>query len=656
VLRLALFGGFEARLSAAGEVLLPTRKAKLVLARLALPPGRVHTREQLIDLLWSDRGQSQARASLRQELSALRRALAPTRPSVLRIERDRVWLDGNAVEVDVAEFETLAASSNAEDWRRCLTLYRGPLLEGISVADDACETWLSFERGRYRERHLDLLGKLLEHELTAREFDAAGEVAMRLLAIDSLSEEGHRGLMRVYAERGDHGRALKQYQQCRELLQRELRVQPGAETRELYETLRAQRASPLSPRLSSMSGASEREERELPAVAVLAFRNLSEDRAYDYFGDGVAEDLSTALAAWRSFPVIASSSSLTYRDETLAPGEIGRQLGAQYLVCGSVRPGEQRVRVAARLVEVATGRQVWAGQYDRVTAHMFDVQDDITRRVAAILIPEVENAELKKMVTKRTENLAAWQSCVRGRSLLNQYNCEGNAAARACFQRAVAEDPQYADAWIGLAYSYMRDIDVGCGGERDHLLEQAFVAARRAVAFDPDSSAGHLCLGQAHVWAENHDLAIEETQAAVALNPYNAHARMALGNRLELAGRTAEGIASMERSLRLNPRDPNRFTYMGYLARAYVRLGRYEVALRWARRMVELKPEFPDAHYRLAICLAHLDRASEARDALAHCERLRPGYLKQRSDWRPYPGAEANEHFFAGLRRHGLTA
>jgi adenylate cyclase len=148
---------------------------------------------------------------------------------------------------------------------------------------------------------------------------------------------------------------------------------------------------------------------------------------------------------------------------------------------------------------------------------------------------------------------------------------------------------------------------------------------------------------------------LPRTEAAVELNSNNAHACMALGNRLDLAGRTEDGIAQMEPSLQLNPRDPNRFVYMGYLGRAYVRLGDYETGAKWARGMVRLRPDHADAHYRLAVCLGHLGRAEEARAALAECERLRPGFLKQRAGWwRPHPDEASNEHFFAGLRRLGL--
>ena len=145
-----------------------------------------------------------------------------------------------------------------------------------------------------------------------------------------------------------------------------------------------------------------------------------------------------------------------------------------------------------------------------------------------------------------------------------------------------------------------------------------------------------------------------ETEAAIELNPSNAHARLALGNRLDLVGRTVEGIMEMERSLYLNPRDPHRWAYMSFLARAHTDARHYEEALGWAQEGLQLKPDQPDQHFRLAVCLGHLGRAEEARGALARCERLRPGYVAKRAAWRPYADPSRNQHFFAGLRKLGL--
>lgn len=391
-----------------------------------------------------------------------------------------------------------------------------------------------------------------------------------------------------------------------------------------------------------------------PAVAVLPFTNIGGDPEQAYFADGLTEDVITALSLWRSFPVIARNSTFTYKGQAVDVKRVGRELGARYVLEGSVRKAGNRVRVTAQFIDAETGHHVWVERYDRALEDVFDLQDELTQRMAATIEPELERAELKKAAAKRTESLSAWDCYLRGMAAITQRSCEGNARAREMFERAVARDPNYSDGWTGLTLSHVRDISEGCTDDREATLARAFEAGHRAVALDGASSSAHFNLGTAYVWAERYDLAIAETELALRLNPNNAHACMGLGNRLDLAGRTEEGIAQMEHSLQLNPRDPNLASYMGFLARAYIRLGDYEKALDRARSMVQLRPNHPDPLYRLAVCLAHLDRVEEARAALEGCERLRAGFLTQRAGWRPYPDADSNERFFAGLRRHRL--
>jgi Flp pilus assembly protein TadD len=170
-----------------------------------------------------------------------------------------------------------------------------------------------------------------------------------------------------------------------------------------------------------------------------------------------------------------------------------------------------------------------------------------------------------------------------------------------------------------------------------------------------DSSAlTHHVLSTAYVWREQVSLSLAEVQRTLELNPYFARAHLAWGNRLDLAGRSQEGIPALRKALELNPRDPERHMYLAFLSRALVVQGEYEEALQVAERAVVLAPENADMLYRLAVCLAHLDRISEARQALAACEKARPGFVAKRRSWRPYNDDLRNSIFFAGMDRHGL--
>ena len=236
-LSLTLLGGFHARLEPGPTLTLPTRKAQGLLAYLALPLGQAHPRDKLATLLWGGIREESARASLRQALFAIRRALAEAEVEVLRQEADTLALVTGAVELDVTAFERLVADGAPEALARAAALYRGDLLSGFALDEAPFEEWLLGERERLRELALEGLAKLLAQQRRTNMTEAAVVTALRLLTLDPLQEPVHRTLMRLYAEQGRRGTALRQYQQCVAVLQRELGVEPETETKQVYQEI-----------------------------------------------------------------------------------------------------------------------------------------------------------------------------------------------------------------------------------------------------------------------------------------------------------------------------------------------------------------------------------------------------------------------------------
>lgn len=391
-----------------------------------------------------------------------------------------------------------------------------------------------------------------------------------------------------------------------------------------------------------------------PAIAVLPFANMSGDPEQEYFSDGITEDIITALSHFRSFPVIARNSTFTYKGRAIRIQQVAEELGARYVLEGSVRKAGERIRITAQLVDAETGHHVWADKFDSTIHDVFDIQDEITQKIVATMEPELAQAEIERAAVRRSENLTAWDFVLRGMAYVNRHTRDDFNAAQEFFQRAIDLDPNYSEAWAGLGWSYLRAIEL-CGvDERQGLIEKGMAAGKKAVKLDDHSSIAHYVLGLSYVWAEQFQTAISEVEISLQLNPYNAQAQRGLGNRLDLVGRTTEGIIKMEQALQLSPRDPNCPKLMGYLCRAYIDHGQPAEALHWIERAINLRPDTPDLRYRHAVCLAHLDRVDEAKKALDECERLQPGFLTQRERWRPYSDDERNQRFFAGLSRHGL--
>ncbi len=256
LLRLELLGGFSVSLGESQPLLLPARKAQALLAYLALPPGRWHSREKLTALLWGDAPEAQARQAFRQTLSRLRRALPDRGQHLLQERADRLALEAASVSVDAVDFASAVAAGSPADLERATRLYRGDLLDGFTLDEAPFEEWRLVERERLHELALEALTKLLREHLGTGRVDAAIQVALRILALDPLQEAVHRSLMRLLLRQGRRAMALQQYQTCVVSLQRELGAEPEEETRQLYrEILRASRPA-LDPPAAPMSAAS----------------------------------------------------------------------------------------------------------------------------------------------------------------------------------------------------------------------------------------------------------------------------------------------------------------------------------------------------------------------------------------------------------------
>ena len=389
---------------------------------------------------------------------------------------------------------------------------------------------------------------------------------------------------------------------------------------------------------------------ESKAIAVLPFTNISDDPEQEYFADGLTEDLITALTLWRLFPVIARNSTFTYKGKAVEVTKIASELGARYVLEGSVRKAGNRVRISAQLIDGKTAHHIWAEKYDRKLKDIFALQDEITQRIAAMIVPEVRQAEFTRSAKKRQIDLGAWDYFLRGIAFIHEFSKENNAKAREMFQRAIELDPNYSDAYSGLAWSYHRDLLMQCTDDRKETIAKALEASRRAVALDSASSIAHQVLSTAHIWRDEHDFALAEARVTVELNPNDAIGLHGLGNKSDLAG-DPEGIPRMLRAQQLNPQDPDRHMNLTFLARAYVNIREHEKAIECARLAIQRRADYPHAYFILAIALGHVGRIKEARTALDECERLQAGFVDSRANWCPYTNEGSNRYLLAGLEK-----
>jgi TolB-like protein len=655
-LQIKLLGGFDVRLASGEAVEIASRKTRALLAHLALPAGRAHARDRLTCLLWSDRGDKQARDSLRQAFSELGRALGAITPPPLVKNHDTISLDAATTEVDAMAFERLAASNAAGDLHRAVEIYSGDLFDGFGVNDFGFEEWLRLERQRLRDLATTVLKKVLAYETGA----SAIAIAQRLLAVDPLQEEGHRALMRLYVDAGEVGLALRQYDLCRDLLRRELDATPSAETEQLNRDIRthvpdssargslpngAESATPVRARQTVTASSSPK-----PSIAILPFRNLNDDSAQRYFSDGITEDIITELARFHSLTVIARHSSFRFREESVELSEIARRLDAQYIVEGSVRRAADRLRITARLVEAQSGRQLWSERYDRDLTDLFAVQDAVVQAIVVTLWGRVEAAAGETARRKRTENMAAYDFLLRGVQLFRTFADTDTQPARDVLERAIALDPELAPAYAFLAALHMRD---WWDYRSRPILEKALMLANQAVALDGNDGLCHTALGYVRLERCEFDEALFHIGRAVDLNPNDPDAAICMGSLLAYVGRVDEAVEWVGTAFRLNPFPPQ--MYWAHDLLVLYTAHRYADALAAFNRITVPKKDAWETIYVVA-SRGQLGQLAEARALVAAFGAAEPGIsLLHHAAQEPYRDPADLQHLLDGLRKAGLS-
>jgi adenylate cyclase len=387
------------------------------------------------------------------------------------------------------------------------------------------------------------------------------------------------------------------------------------------------------------------------AIAVLPFRNLSNDPSQEYFADGLAEDLISSLAGLRIYPVISRNSSFTYKGQMADPREAGQKLGAHYIVTGSVRKAGERLRVNAELVDSNDGRQIWSGRYDRQISDFFDVQDEITAAIAGAVGPALAQSEMLHAIRRTPQNLDAWDCIHRGMWHLYRYTKEGVAKARAWGVRALELQPTSATAHCIIAFSRMYEVIYQWTDSRDEPIQEAMKAAEQAVAADKDDPMALTALGFACSLSGYRDRAVAVLERAVQANPSSAFALWSLGATLATAGRPDDAIPMVEKAIRLSPQDPLMNEFLFTIGSAHFIASRYEESIEFAQRSLDLKADQPGAWRILAAANALTDKLVEARQAVGQLLRLTPNLTEDRL--RIFLQDDAAEMYLKGLRLAG---
>jgi TolB-like protein/Tfp pilus assembly protein PilF len=610
------------------ELTIPSRKGQALIAVLALAGGEPVPRERLMGLLWSDRGEQQARSSLRQVLSELRKVLADSDTPLLTTQRDSVCLDTAAIEIDAGRFEHLIDAATPEALVEATNLYRGDLLNGLDVRDPAFEGWLRIERERLRGR----TGRALRCVLEQQTGDNAIATARRLLAFDPLQEPTHRVLMRLYADNGERTLALKQYQTCCDVLAADLGVVPEPKTEKLAQAIRTGAESATEDTGSDPGARATEPEAlslpDIPSIAVLPFTNLSTEPEQEYFADGIADDIITTLSKIPKLFIVARDSTFTYRGQSIDVKQVGREQGVRYVLEGSVRKTANRVRVTAQLIDATLGHHLWAERYDCILDDIFKVQDDITKKVTTELQVRLTEGEAARVWSKGTSNIEAWEKIIRAFPLTDHHVREHNAEARRLADEAVRLDPTYATAWVTLGWTHWEDALWGWSDSRESSMKAALSCAQRALKCDPENPEALVLLGCIYMEKKNAGKATELGKQAVALSPNNAGNVALAAMVMIFGGEPKNGLPLVKRAMRLSPVYPQWFYLMVGIVHHIV--GDHHRALGVFRECVAKEPETTVHRIWLTSALVETGQGEEAEHLAAEILEIDPDFKTSR--------------------------
>ena len=371
---------------------------------------------------------------------------------------------------------------------------------------------------------------------------------------------------------------------------------------------------------------------DVPAVAFLPFVIPGGGVEEQTLADGLVDDLIAALGSCRWFPVIARQSSFIYRDSQLASQQIARELGAEYLVDGTVRRTETQLRISMRLTEGRSGRQIWAGEATRPLEQFYATQSDLLVEIGNALELELARNERRRAATfPEASGLDAYILLQRGHWHLVQRRQADHAEAFRLFREAVALAPTYAQARAALAWTTALAAERGwINRPRREVFDEASDHAQEAVRLGPEFSSTWHVLGEISLLRDDSwNESLNAFEESIALNPSNVAARARMASPLACTGQPRAAIDAVARATRLSPRDPRRPIWMFGLSIAHCLLGEHDAALAAIRLGLQFRPDEAGAYHLLAINLAHLDRRSEAAEAYRKLVRLEPDAMER---------------------------
>ncbi len=631
-----LLGPFTVSATDGTEAVLP-KKARALLAFLVVNRGRRLQRDELATLLWSNTGSEQARQSLRQCVSVMRRIVDPSVINDLDARSDTLtFRPASTIVSDVAALERLRSSTELQDLEAAVALFRGEFLAGLNLAAEPFQEWMDTERRCFAAIRTDLLTTLAGRHASAGDLAGAIRTAKQLTAVDPCCEESSRMLMQYLAAGGRRPLALMEYTRIERVLRAELELAPDLATRAIADSVR--RSIPPDAQNEHDPDAGVRNKGDIgkqqpvaragytyadrARIALLPFSSLAVGTACDDFATALTEDVAARLVGER-WPVVVTTAD---RDDAGRPATSLDDITTRIdcLVTASVRRDDRHVRVMIRLTDAATGQHLWWGRVDAEAQSLFALQDQLSLQVVARLAPAIRTAEIGRVNRKPLEELTTYELYLRASAICRQ-GAAGNAAALRILKRAIDLDPKFALAH-GLAARcfHLRRL-MGWSAPADPDLYHGVKLAHRAMDLEDDNPEALWMSGLAMAIIDGNmrdghhligrSLAISQSNASAWIASCFAHAH---------SGDATTAIEHFHRAQSVNSGDDSQHLQWHAAATAHFIAGHYDEAECATDNALQQAPGYPGA-LRMKIALAgRTGRTGQAEDAARRLLRVNP--------------------------------
>ncbi len=625
-LEVRLLGEVELRRDGVSLTLPPSRKARGLLAYLALAPRPV-SRSALCELMWDV--PNDPRSELRWSLSKLRGVLdTPGRARVVAT-RDTVAFDLSDCFVDtIAIRDALQTGIETLDRRQLrglAALFVGEFLEDVEIdRQPLFSSWLVAQRRRLHACRAAILERLALHapQDSPELFDDLDQ----WLQLAPLDAAAHEALLRALASHGRIRDGEMHLDATVELFESE--GLDSMSIRSVWRSVRG-RESPRTdvPGDASQIGSAATDSSRRASIAVMPFvdRTVGSDSRGE-LAENLAHDIITRLAKLRMMFVIAHGSVFALSERNIGPEAAGRMLNVDYVASGSVQRRAEHMVVTTELVDTRSARIIWTDTFEYRSSDALIALDDIGNSIVAAIAHEIEAAERNLAILRPPSSLDAWQAYHRGLWHMYRFNARDNDVAEQLLQTSVRLDPTFSRAYAGLSFTHFQNAFLHRADDRATEIDRAYDAAGQSIMADDQDPAAHWAMGRALWLRRLHDDSIVELERAVALSPNFAPGHYALGFVNCQTGDPAAAIRSVDYSRNLSPFDPLLFAMLATRALGHLRLGELDAAAEWALRAVAR----PNAHTHIqtiaAHCLAAAGRAPEARAFAQRIHATNPRY------------------------------